>query len=80
MPDRTSHVAEAPSRRDLLLTRICDAPREIVFQAWTAPELLVATEIAGAERHLAQWRQGWSQTLDRLAEEVASTRRTTGHE
>ena len=168
MPDRTSHVAEPPTRRDLLLTRICDAPREIVFQAWTTPEPLkrwwgpkgftnpvceidprpggairihmrapdgtvypmtgvyreivpperlafvssaldekgkplfevlttlrlaarggkteltlrarVVMETAGAERHLAGMEQGWSQTLDRLVEEAASTRKTTGHE
>lgn len=77
MPDRTSHVIEAPTRRDLLLTRICDAPREVVFQAWTTPEPLVGMETPGAERHLAGMEQGWSQILDRLAEEVASTKPTT---
>src|ERR1035437_9662848 len=168
MPDRTSNVAGAPTRRELLLTRICEAPREIVFQAWTTPEPLkrwwgpkgftnavceidprpggairihmrapdgtvypmtgVYREIVpperlafvssaldekgkplfevlitvgfaarggkteltlrarvvmgtpGGKRTPAGMDQGWSQTLGRLAEEVASTRRTTGHE
>lgn len=36
--------AEAPAgERVLLITRMFDAPRELVFQAWTTPE------------HLAQW-------------------------
>jgi uncharacterized protein YndB with AHSA1/START domain len=77
MPERTSNVTEAPTRRDLLLTRICDAPREVVFHAWTAPEPLVGMETPGAEPHLASMEQGWSKTLDRLAEEVASTKPTT---
>lgn len=29
------------SDRELLLTRLIDAPREKVFAAWTTPELLV---------------------------------------
>src|SRR5690349_5989265 len=29
-----------PSNRELVLTRIIDAPREKVFQAWTDPEIL----------------------------------------
>ena len=33
----------APMERELVLTRIIDAPRELVFQAWTDP------------KHLAQW-------------------------
>jgi uncharacterized protein YndB with AHSA1/START domain len=35
--------AAAASRHDLILTRVFDAPRELVFQAWTDP------------KHLAQW-------------------------
>jgi uncharacterized protein YndB with AHSA1/START domain len=163
MPERTTKVTEAPTRRELVLTRICDAPREIVFKAWTNPEPLkrwwgpkgftnpiceidprpggairihmrapdstvypmtgvyreivkperlvfassaldekgnplfevlttvrfadyggkteltlqarVVMETAGAARHLAGMEQGWSQTLDRLTEEVASMAR-----
>lgn len=36
-------AASASARRELRLTRIFDAPRELVFQAWTDPQ------------HLAQW-------------------------
>jgi uncharacterized protein YndB with AHSA1/START domain len=31
---------KAPSDRDLVLTRLIDAPREKLFRAWTDPELL----------------------------------------
>ncbi|MCD6052034.1 MAG: polyketide cyclase [Verrucomicrobia bacterium] len=30
----------SPTDRDLVLTRIIDAPREVVYKAWTTPELL----------------------------------------
>lgn len=30
----------APSNRDLVITRLIDAPREKVYRAWTKPELL----------------------------------------
>jgi uncharacterized protein YndB with AHSA1/START domain len=36
----TSQTANAPSDRDLVLTRLIDAPREKLFRAWTEPELL----------------------------------------
>lgn len=36
MPARTSPVAE-PAERELVITRIFDAPRELVFKAWTDP-------------------------------------------
>ena len=39
---KTSTVAK-PLERQLTLTRVFDAPRELVFQAWTEPE------------HLKQW-------------------------
>lgn len=32
--------SEATSDRELVLTRLIDAPREMVFRAWTDPELL----------------------------------------
>jgi uncharacterized protein YndB with AHSA1/START domain len=34
---------KAPAPRELLITRVFDAPRKLVFEAWTDP------------RHLAQW-------------------------
>jgi uncharacterized protein YndB with AHSA1/START domain len=36
----TTHNADTISDRELVLTRIIDAPREKVFKAWTNPELL----------------------------------------
>jgi uncharacterized protein YndB with AHSA1/START domain len=35
-----SQTTSAPSDRDLILTRLIDAPREKLFRAWTEPELL----------------------------------------
>jgi uncharacterized protein YndB with AHSA1/START domain len=35
-----THPAAATPNRDLIITRIIDAPREKVFRAWTDPELL----------------------------------------
>jgi uncharacterized protein YndB with AHSA1/START domain len=38
-----THSGAAAERRELVLNRVFDAPRELVFQAWTDP------------KHLAQW-------------------------
>ncbi len=37
----TEHQATSTSERELVLTRIINAPREKVFRAWTEPELLM---------------------------------------
>ena len=42
MPEQTNTVA-LPMEREVILTRIIDAPRELVFKAWTQP------------KHMAQW-------------------------
>ena len=34
--------ASAPSDRELLITRVFDAPRELVWKAWTDPHLATA--------------------------------------
>jgi uncharacterized protein YndB with AHSA1/START domain len=36
----TADQTVVPSERDLVLTRLIDAPREKLFRAWTDPELL----------------------------------------
>ena len=45
--------AEAPSDREIVTTRVFDAPRERVFKAWTDPD------------HLARWwgPQGFTNTF-----------------
>ena len=43
MATRESSPTRRPATRDLVLTRIFDAPRELVFKAWTDP------------KHIAQW-------------------------
>ncbi len=40
MVGRTSSPATSAVKRELVLTRVFDAPRELVFQAWTDPKLL----------------------------------------
>ncbi len=39
----SSNVATESARRELLITRVFDAPRHLVYQAWTQPE------------HMKQW-------------------------
>jgi uncharacterized protein YndB with AHSA1/START domain len=43
-----------PSEREIVMTRVFDAPRDLVFEAWTRPELL--------KRWLGV-RNGWSMSL-----------------
>jgi len=43
METRKSNLTEAPADRTLVLTRVFDAPRHLVFEAWTKKE------------HLDQW-------------------------
>jgi uncharacterized protein YndB with AHSA1/START domain len=40
MPEKSS-LTEQPADRVLVITRVFDAPRELVFKAWTEPERLV---------------------------------------
>ena len=35
-----SAVVTLPSDREILITRVFDAPAALVFQAWTTPELV----------------------------------------
>jgi uncharacterized protein YndB with AHSA1/START domain len=52
MPARDS-AAEAPSDREIVTTHVFDAPRKLVFKAWTDPD------------HLARWwgPQGFTNTF-----------------
>ena len=36
----STHNATAPGKNELVITRIFDAPRELVWKAWTQPEML----------------------------------------
>lgn len=38
--EATMHAAPSATEREVLITRVFDAPRELVFQAWTDPEHL----------------------------------------
>ena len=40
---QTTRVADSAEERELIITRVFDAPRNLVFKAWTQPE------------HLARW-------------------------
>lgn len=54
-PDTKTHVT-LPSEREILITRTFNAPRALVFAAWTTPE------------HLAKWwgPRGWTTTIKTL--------------
>jgi uncharacterized protein YndB with AHSA1/START domain len=53
-------MPEAPTAQEITLTRVYDAPRELVWRAWTEPEQLV------------EWwgPHGWSTPLDSVTMEV----------
>jgi len=38
---RKNHPTEKPAERDIAITRVFDAPRSLVFKAWTVPEHLI---------------------------------------
>jgi uncharacterized protein YndB with AHSA1/START domain len=40
MPEKTDSPAEDPAGREVVTTRVFDAPRERVFRAWTEPDPL----------------------------------------
>lgn len=40
MPDRGALQITTPSDREIVMTRVFDAPRELVYEAFTTPELL----------------------------------------
>ena len=42
-----------PTEREIVMSRVFDAPRELVFEAWTKPELLkrwLGSATAGSSR------------------------------
>ncbi len=41
MATRGSSPAQKPAERELVITRVFDAPRDLVFKAWTEPERLM---------------------------------------
>lgn len=60
-----SSVAVEPEERELLITRVFDAPRELVFKAWTerehilrwlAPRGMAVTQAEGDLRPGGHWR------------------------
>jgi uncharacterized protein YndB with AHSA1/START domain len=38
MPERKNNATDAPTERELVMTRVFDAPRELVWKVWTEPE------------------------------------------
>jgi uncharacterized protein YndB with AHSA1/START domain len=43
LTERNTSMGAEPTEREIVITRVFDAPRELVFRAWTEPE------------HLARW-------------------------
>jgi uncharacterized protein YndB with AHSA1/START domain len=53
-------MTEAASAQEITITRVFDAPRDVVWKAWTEPD------------QLAQWwgPEGWSTPVDRVTMDV----------
>ena len=68
MPVRRSETAAAPAGQDFLITRVLDAPRALVFRAWTQPTEL---ERRTFEEGRNSMQQGFSGTWDQLAAYLA---------
>ena len=72
-----NHPAREPAERGLVITRVFDAPRDLVFKAWTEPERVMrwwgpngfTTPFCASERDMCQ--QGWAESFGRLAESLA---------
>ena len=65
MPENAIHPAEDTSAREMVITRLFDAPRELVWKVWTNPEhmkhwcgprQLYATHIENDPRPGGKWR------------------------
>src|SRR5512132_2026856 len=41
-PERDTAMTEAPTAQEITITRVFDAPRELVWKAWTEPDQLAA--------------------------------------
>src|SRR5262245_64936028 len=70
MPAKNTGVSPASTAdRELIFTRIFDAPRELVFAAWTDPQ------------HLAQWwgPQGFTTTIHEMDVRPGGVWRLTMH-
>lgn len=63
------HYPEADSEREIILTRLLQAPRSLVFEAWTQPE------------HLNRWfgPRGFTNTFHEVAVQPGGTWRFTMH-
>jgi uncharacterized protein YndB with AHSA1/START domain len=56
MDARTNNAAASTADREIIITRTFDAPRELVWEAWTNPE------------HVAQWwgPDGFTTTIEKM--------------
>ena len=64
---RRAATVTLPSDREIVITRTFDAPRTLVFDAWTKPEH-IAHWWDPTREPLAQCDVGTTQTLDNLAD------------
>lgn len=73
-PARAPLTVTLPSDREILLTRVFDPPRRLVFEAHTRPEHLRhwwGPRVEARDGHLRSGMEaGASETLDRLAEHL----------
>jgi uncharacterized protein YndB with AHSA1/START domain len=70
MSDGGTLQVTTPSEREIAMTRVFDAPRNLVFDAWTKPELL--------KRWLGV-RHGWSLAVCEIDLKVGGTYRFVWH-
>jgi len=56
MAETKNNLAEAPADREIVISRVLDAPRELVWEAWTQPE------------HVARWwgPRGFTTTIEEM--------------
>jgi uncharacterized protein YndB with AHSA1/START domain len=69
MPERRNSTVEDTSAREIVITRVFDAPRDLVFQAWTDP------------KHLQHWwgPRGFTNTFHEVDIRPGGTWRFTMH-
>ena len=74
MPERIMGTVKSDAEREIVLSRVFDAPRKMVWEAWTDPARvtmrLVFASPQARDRNVREYGsiEGGKQTLERLAE------------
>jgi hypothetical protein len=75
--EKRAEVEESTADREIVLTRVFDAPRKMVWEAWGKTRLTLRLVFASAEARDQNVREyhsieGGEQTLARLAEHLST--------